>query len=290
MPVVVPLVALDVLVVVLWAIALALGIALVMDKLSAILAGVPWVGGKLSDAVKSMARAIANAAGTLEGGIDHLIGAAWHALSRYLDKLFSEFVAHSSVILHMAEVVGSHIYSVSGLRSFVKSLAYVAHAALKLADALEKKYHGIEHRVRTLEREIARGIGNDVRIHVRALENKFGRLTHRTIPNLRKRIQAAEGEVTQLQDFIKATPGTRYLDWVKGLALAGLAALGLGGLNCDSNPFKNNSNACGLWNDLADLLGLATIAIEAADFEQLVREAQSLEQDVTKAIQSLWNI
>lgn len=265
MPIVVPLLALDVITVALWCIALALAIALVMDKLSSILNGVPWVGGKLSGAVHSMAQAITNAAGTLESGIDSAVGAAWHALSRYIDKLFNQFVAHSALILHLAELVGSGIYSVSGLRAFVRSISYVAHAALHLADRLQREFKGIEAGVKQIERELAQGIGNDVRISVKALEKEFAGLEKRVIPDLRAGIKTAEGEVTQLENFIKAIPGTRYLDWAAGIVAA---ALGTGFLNlfrCPTFLGKTLGRGCGLWNDLEDLLGLFADAILFAD-------------------------
>jgi len=264
-PIVVPLVALDVLVVALWCLAVALAIALVMDKLSSILAGVPWVGGKLSDAVKSMAKAITNAAGTLEHGIDSAIGAAWHALSRYVDHLFNQFVAHSSLILHLAEVVGKHVYSISGLRAFVKSIAYVAHAALHLANKLERQYHGIEHRVKTIEREIGAGIGADVLPRIKTLEREVTGIEQGVIPDLRAGIKTAEGEVTQLENFIKAIPGTRYLDWAAGIVTA---ALGLEVWNLLRCTFLRNlwgNRGCGLWQGLDDLLGLLFDAVLFVD-------------------------
>lgn len=287
MPIVVPLVGLDLLVVVLWAIATALAIALVMDKLSTILAGVPWVGGKLSDAVKSMARAISNAAGSLESGIDSVIGGAWHALARYMDKLFEQFVAHSSVLLHLARLVGHLAYSGSGLRALVHAATRVAHAALSLGHSLERKFHGIEHRVRVIEREIGAGIGDDVRAEVKALERTVHGIQKRVIPELRTGIQTAEGEVTQLENFIKAIPGTRYLDWAAGIVAA---ALGLGFLNlfrCPSFLGKTLGRGCGLWDGLEELFGLFLDAVLLADLCSVIPEAEALFAEVEAPLATL---
>lgn len=276
MPIVVPLLGLDILVVVLWAIATALAIALVMDKLSTILAGVPWVGGKLSDAVKSMAKAITNAAGTLEHGIDSIVGAAWHALSRYIDKLFNQFVAHSALILHLAQLVGNGIYSASGLRALVHTAVRVAHAAQAGVKTLEREYHGIEHRVKTIEREIGAGIGDDVRAQVKALEHEVTGIEKRVIPGLRQGIQAAEGEVTDLERWLGVQAGLSNLDWAKGLVVAALAALGLGGLSCSSLFNLLGKRGCGLWNGLEDLFGLFLDAIIFTDLCGFLPEAEAL--------------
>lgn len=240
-----------------------------MDKLSAILGGVPWAGGFLSSAVSRMARAISSAAGSLENGIDSAIGGAWHALARYMEKWLGQLVAHSSVILHMAQLIGSGIYSVSGLRALVHRISHVAHAAYSGVKTLEREYHGIEHRVKAIEREIGAGIGNDVRVSVRALE-KWEKAAKAQLKADEKAItQTLPGELTQLEDFIKAIPGTRYLDWAAGIVAT---ALGIGVVNlfkCPTFLGKTLGRGCGLWNALEDILGLLADAVLFADLCQI---------------------
>lgn len=276
MPIVVPLVALDVLVVALWALATALAIALVMDKLSSILAGVPWVGGKLSDAAKSMSKAVTNAAGTIEHGIDSIIGGAWHQLSRYLDKMFNQFEAHSAVILHLAKIVGHLAYTHSGLSSAVKAASRTAHAALHLAHTLEREYHGIEHRVKTIERELGHGIGNDVRAHVKALERWEHGIQTRVIPGLRQGIDVAEGEVSDLERWLGVKAGLSNLDWATALVATALGALGLGGLRCSTLGNLFGRRGCGLWQGLDDLLGLLFDAVIFVDLCNMLPLVESL--------------
>lgn len=269
MPIVVPLLALDVVVVALWCIALALAIAIVLDHLSAILAGLPWAGSFLSSQVGKMASAISRAAGNLEGGIDSAIGGAWHALANYLHKALDQFVAHSALIVKLAELVGSGIYAVSGLRGIVRAISHVAHAAYSGVKTLEREYHGIEHRVRTIEREIGAGIGNDVRAEVAGLEKAFTGLEKATIPKLRERTKTAEGKVTQLENFIGAIPGTRYLDWAAGIVAAGLGASLFNLFKCPTFLGKTLGRGCGLWNALEDVLGLLADAIIFTDLCQI---------------------
>jgi hypothetical protein len=289
-PIVAPLVALDVLVLVLWLIAVALAIALIMDKLAAILHAVPIAGGYLSDKVHDMARAITNAAGKLEGGIDHLIGAAWHQLARYTDKLWSELVAHSTALVQLAQLVGHLVHSVHGLRALVRTLQHVGHGVTAAVKTLEKEYHGIEHRVKKLEREIGQGIGHDLRIRIKALEKEYDGLENQVIPSIRSGIKTAEGEVADLEKWLGVNLDSTQAEWLAGFAAAALAALGLSGLNCNSNPFKNNRNACGLWGDLSDILGLLAATLAVLDFEQLVREMQALEEVTVTGLHDALNM
>ena len=293
MPIVVPLVGLDLLVVVLWALATALAIALVMDKLSSILSGVPWVGGKLSDAVKSMAQAITNAAGHLEHGIDGIIGGAWHALARYIDKMFEQFVAHSSVLLHLARIVGHLAYSGTGLRALVHSVSRVAHAALHGVRTLEREYHGIEHRVKELEHEVAAGIGADVLPRIKSLDRELHKVEHKVIPAIEAELGAVEGDVTALRRWITDNipiPGTDT--FVSAIALA-LAALGLGGLRCNTLLGSLRNRGCGLWSALEDILGLLFDAVIFVDLCQMLPEVEALfaafEQPLVDVISSAAN-
>ena len=280
MPIVVPLVALDVLVVALWCIATALAIALVMDKLSTILAGVPWVGGKLSDAVKTMAKAVTNAAGTLEHGIDSIVGGAWHQLSRYLDKWLGQLEAHSAVILHLARIVGHLAYTHSGLSSAVKAATRTAHAALHIAHTLEREYNGIEHRVKTLEHDLAQGIGADVLPRIKSLDRELHKVEHKVIPAIQSGVTAAENDIAALRKWITENipiPGTDA--FVGAIALA-LGLLGLGGLRCNTLLNSLRNRGCGLWSGLEDLLGLLFDAVFFADLCGLLPEVEALFADL----------
>lgn len=290
MPIVAPLVALDVLVLVLWLIAVALAIALIMDKLAAILHAVPIAGGYLSDKVRDMAQAITNAAGKLESGIDHLVGAAWHQLARYTDKLWSELVAHSTALVQLAQLVGHLVHSVHGLRAIVRALEHAGHGVTAAVKTLEREYHGIEHRVRAIEREIAAGIGNDIRIRIKALERWEKSAEHTidtTIPNA---IAGVEGDVTALKDWLGAKINTNFRDWTVGVLLTALAAIGLSGLVSKCNPLRRQSDPCAWWNGLDSLLGLATATLLALEFETLIKEMQAIEHDVAVAAKDVFHI
>jgi hypothetical protein len=271
-----PFVGIDVLLIVLWTIAAALAIALIMDKLSAILAGVPWVGGKLSDAVKSMAQVITNACAKLMSGAESVVGGGLHWIARHIDTWLNQLVAQATVIAHLAELVGNEIYSVSGLRSLVHDLTRAWHGIEAGVRTLTKEFHGIEARVKALERSIAKGIGHDLRIEIRALRKEYKTLDRAVTQTIPRELAAAEGELTELQQWLGVKVGTTYKAWSIALATTLLGAVGLGGLRCPSFGRLLNKWGCGLGQLLDDLLGLAIagLALEAVcDFLPLMESA-----------------
>jgi hypothetical protein len=289
-PIVLPLLALDVLVIVLWTIALALAIALIMRKVGDVFRYVPIVGGAIAGAVDSVAQVISNAAGSLEHGADKLAGAAWHQLARYMDHLWSQLVAHSHLYIEITHELVRHAYALTRLRSLVHKAVATAEAFIPRVKALEREWHGIEHRVKALEQEWTKGIGHDLRIHVKALEHALGRVEHKVIPNIRSIADKAEADVIALRKWVKDNALVAGTAAFTGAVAWALASLGLGWLRCDSNPFNNNKRACGLWDDLAGLLGLVTAVLVAEDFEKLVREMQAVEGEAIDVAKDLFNI
>lgn len=271
-----PWVGVSVLLVVLWTIAAALAIALIMDKLSSILNGVPWIGGKLSDAVKSMSQAITNACGTLMAGAESLVGAGLHLIARYLDRWLSEFVAHAGVIAHLARIVGDAIYSVSGLRALVHGLERAFHGIEQGVRDLTREFHGIEAQVRKIERELAQGIGNDLRTRFDALYKEWESFKTGELRALEGDVAAIPGDIANAEDWVSKNFVTLSKAGLVAAVTAALGFMGLGGLSC--NNFKNllSKYACGLGSLLDGLLGLmiAGIALEAVcDFLPLIEEA-----------------
>lgn len=279
-----PFVGIDVLLIVLWTIAAALAIALIMNKLAAILNGVPWVGGKLSDAVKSMAQAITSACGQLMSGTESVVGGGLHWIARHIETWLNQFVAHATVIAHLAQIVGNEIYSVSGLRALVHNLTRAWHGIEHGIRTLTREYHGLEHDVRALERELAKGIGNDVLPRIRTLEKEVAHVKNVAIPDIRGIANTAETEVTDLEKWIaKNLPAIGTTAFVGAIAAA-LSSIGLGWLRCSSNPFNNNKNACGLWSILGRVLGLAAFLTIAFDFQEFVAAADEVAGFIGEAV------
>jgi hypothetical protein len=289
-PLVAPLVALDVFVIVLWCVAAALAIALIMKYVANLFRPIYGVGGIIAGVLDSAAQAITSACGKLVSKSEQLLGAGLHALARYLDTFWHQWVSVHSILLQLAEHIGQLIYSHSGLRALVHRLEKVWHGVEHGVKDLTRKWHGIDRRVHKIERELANGIGNDVRSQVKALEREVTGIEQGVIPDLRAGIKTAEGEVTALENFIKAIPGTKYLTWAAGIVAAALGLEILNLLRCPSAKTVANKRGCGLWNDLDALLGIAFIGLEIASLEELIKVAQVVTEDVTKGVEDLLQV
>lgn len=276
-----PLVELGAFALVLWAVAMALAAALLMDKLASVFDGLPVIGGKIASLFKSAAQAITNAAGSLENGIDHLIGASWHALAGLTDSLWNEIKAHSGILAQYGGTLGRLLNFVLHLKALAGHAAHSATHGLSRIAGIERELGRLEKREKALAHEVAKGIGDDVLPRIKSLDKALHNITHKVIPGLRSDVAAAEGDVTALGEYVRAHYLANTEDAIAAATAVGLAALGLGGLRCDSNPFKNNRNACGLWGDLSTLLGLAAIPLEIASIYALIETAQEITPTVT---------
>jgi hypothetical protein len=181
-------------------------------------------------------------------------------------------------------MVGGQIYSVSGLRALVHRLekAYVGiEHGIK---TLTREFHGIEHRVKVLEHDIAKGIGNDIRAQVRGLEREVHGIEKGVIPELRQGIKTAEGEVTQLENFIKAIPGTKYLTWATAIVVAGLGSALFNFFKCPTFLNKTLGRQCGFWNGLEDLFGLFIDTLLLANVCEILPFLETAVSDVADPI------
>ena len=241
--------------------ALAFVIEDMIKNVANVVRGIQVVGGYLAGALDSIARAITSAAGAIMGGIDHLIGATWHLFATYLDRTFNQLEAHSSVIAHLAELVGKGIYSITGLRALVHGAVRTIHGIEHGVKTLERDFKGIEHDVRTIEKSLAHGIGNDVLPRLRTLEREVGKVENVVIPGIRGIANTAENEVTALRKWITANmPLASTLTFAGAVAWA-LGSLGLGALRCRGFTNLLGKWGCGLGGLLDALLGLAISAL-----------------------------
>jgi hypothetical protein len=257
-----------------------------LGPIVSVLESIPIIGGKLAAPLKATGQAVANACGALISKCEALVGSSFHVLARLMDWLWKQTVGEAAALLHVAKLVGNGIYSVSGLRAAVHRLERVWHGIEHGVKSLERRWHGIEHRVHRLEHELAAGIGNDVRVEVGKLDRELHRLRTRVIPKIESEAQAAEADVAALGKYVRDHYLANTEAELEAAVAIGLAALGLGGLRCNSNPWKNNKSACGLWGDLSDLLGLALALGVALDFETFVRDAQAATEATVGAVES----
>lgn len=277
-----------------FALALALlskkAVEAILGGLIAVLQAIPVIGGKLASPLVAAERAVSSAMGDVVAGIEKGIGKAWHLQARLLDWAWRELKDHGLALLLIATPLGQLLTLYRAVRSYVHGLTHANHLRASQVKTMEHELHGIEVKLRHLERDISKGIGEDVLPRLRSLDRELHKVTHDTIPA----IQAAEGTdaigIGHLWDWVKrnvAIPGTAAF---AGAVAVALSALGLGWLRCNSNPFNNNRNACGLWGDLADLLAIAAIPLEIAALYELIGVAQGVTEGITQGVEQLLKV
>lgn len=287
MPVAIPFIALDILVTALFAIACALLIASILRSVAQLVEGIPGVGGYLASAINGMAQGISYVLGKAEHGIDAAIGASWHLLARLADGVWHQIEAQALGYLQVAELLAKLVYAHSGLRALVHRAESVLRGVEHGVKTLEREYHGIEAKVKRIERDITKGIGHDLRIGLKDLRKEVRGIDQQVSTAIPKAIDYAEAKTASLGRFIGAVPGVSFTDWVKGITLAGLAALGLAGLNCKNNPLKGKDCESNVWQDFAGLLAAAAIFGAAVDFRDIVEASVAIESEVAEAVAAL---
>lgn len=242
----------------------------------AFLQAVPVIGSGLAAPFKAVEQAVVNACGAIENGCDSLMGAAWHATARLLDWTWRELRSHAGAIAAITPIVGSLVAAYHALRALVHSAVSGVSGVLPRVKSLEREYHGIERDVRTLEREVGKGIGADVLPRIRSLEREVGTIESQVIPRVESAEQALQNDITQLGEYVRANFVSTATDAVAAAVAVALSALGLGGLRCASFGRFLNKYACGLGGLLDSLLQLmiAAIVLESVcDFLPLIEDA-----------------
>jgi hypothetical protein len=283
-PLVLPLVALDVLALVLWTVAVALAIALIIRKIGAVFAPVPVVGGYISGALGDVATAIANAAGSLESGIDSLMGAAWHALASYMDRLWHHIEAEAALSAQQAELLGGFLYRHLGIQAAVRSLEQDYRGIEHGVKDLTREWHGLEAEVRKLAHDLTHGIGDDVLPRLKQLDREVTKIDDVVLPKIRAEVAGAEADIAGLRKWIADNfPAIGTAALTTAIAWA-LSQLGLGGLRCSSLTNMLGKRGCGLWKDLEGLLGLFADTVLLTNVCDLLPVLETAVSDVATPI------
>lgn len=254
------------------------------------LESIPGIGGLIAYPFKKAEQFLLTALAKAEAGVDHLIGIMFHLLAQQFNWLWREFKAHAAWFGPAALLILAAVNAIHHLRHLVHGgIADVRHFIGRVK-TLEKEWHGIEHRVKTLERRIAHGIGHDLRIHIKALERWEDVAKGELAAAEKAFTQTIPAEIANLKQWLGIKPGTRYLDWVAALGLAALASLGLDFLKCDNAKSMSRNRGCSTWSALDDLLGLVALGIVAAEFETLIHEAQELTEGAVTVFDDVFGL
>lgn len=237
---------------------------------------VPLLGGALRGALVSVEQSISNALGSVENGIDALIGASWHRLAQLTDWLWKELKGHATLLATLAATLAGFGNVLAAIRALVHHTTHAGAGTSARVKTLERELHGIEHQVRTLERDVSKGIGHDVLPRLKSLDRELNRVENKTIPAIEAADAQASSAISDLWTWIHKTipiPGT------DAFTAAVAVALGLGVWNlfrCPTFLGKTLGRGCGLWNALEDVLGLLADAVIFADLCRIIPEATTL--------------
>lgn len=240
-------------------------------------------GGQLfAAATHIFTKALTSFMGKAFAATDAPVGATFHYLASTVRKLTGTITAFSAFAITVAQAVSGQIdwaqvsRALRGLRLQIKAEAHTARVALQRTIAQEKA--------------AVRSVAQGVYPRLRAIEHEIARPIQHEIKSARELAREAERSAAHAWKWIHRhayLPHART--WADAVAV-GLAALGLDWLRCKENPFNNNGNACGLWNDLEGILGLFAGVLALADLETLVKEVQDVELEAVQIVKDAFGV
>ena len=265
----------------------------IMNSLTPYIEKIPWVGGQIANAVTGMAQAISNKCGQILAPIDHAVGSLLHSVARLVDWTYGEFRRNASLLLQTAETVTGIAAVVAGVRALAHLAHSIANTIAHRFVVIGREIYTLGRRLDAIERQIARGIGNDVLPRIKTLEREVANVEGKVIPAIEGAETALQNDVTALGEYIRANYLSSATDAVTAAVAVALGALGLGGLRCNTLLRSLTNRGCGLWQGLEDLLGLLIDAIaltHLCDLPTWIEELFSpLLGDLTSLISSAAN-
>lgn len=256
----------------------------IFDPLIAVVGKIPFLGDAIGSALSAMAQAIDNALGTAYNKIDALIGKSWHLLAEQMNWLWEEIQRHANLLEIASPLIAELVNAYHAIRSLAHTAAHEISHVGGLLRTLEQEFHGIEHRVKTLEREIAHGIGHDLRIGLKKTEKEVAHLENDVIPAIRTAEADAANAISNLYDWVRGKADIIGAGTLAAAVTAALAVIGNGWLACKENPFSKSKNPCGLWADLAQFLPLIGLLAIAFDFPEFVNAAETVAEAIGGAV------
>lgn len=225
--------------------------------------------GVVADALESVDHHIAHALAVAALNTEHAAVYLWHTAAAIFVWTGQEIARLANDTLHFAEGLYAH--------TLPKWRREILHTAEHAADVSIARLRRTEH---AAHEKLSRAIGAAEAKALSAVRAVAGTLDQvipqvhgleRDFTGLKKRLEKLEkllapGAIVAL---IGATVFTHFgLEW----------------LRCNSNPFKNNRNACGLWTVLGRVLELAGFLTIAFDFKAFVSAAEFVASGIGEAV------
>ena len=269
----------------------ALGLAVLLTVLVLamvrFLGDAPVIGGWIAGKAVAAEKAIAHALGTVFAGIDAFIGGCIHNLARRVDTLGNAIEGASHAALEVAEALNPVTITTHIARAVAHATAQALHGIEHGVKTFERELRGIEHGIKRLERALERGIGHDLILQLGRLERDLTHLGRWVIPGIRGDIRAAEHEIGNIFEWAKGKASLIGVGTFGMAVAAVLEAVGLNWLACRNGPERVGRSGCGLWDDLGDVLGLLAAAELALNFETFVHDAQAAADATAVAVKQV---
>lgn len=240
---------------------------------------VQYVTGSVATRIEN---AISHWVGNLLHPIDHAVGTTLHAVANVVEWTGDTLVDASAFAMSVARAIGD-----------AASLTDVRRALQEARNLIHTVEHGAQTALRQAiraEKAAVHSVAQGVYPRLRTLEHEVTKTIPREITNLRKWVKAREHSLADLWQRVRGLEA-KVSDTAIATAIAAvLATVGLDWLACRSRTGVNGKSGCALWDDLEQLLGLMAAGLVLADFESLVREAQSLEGDAVALIKDAFHV
>lgn len=209
---------------------------------------IPYLGSVVEQPIKKIEQKIVSMLSGLEQDIDKALAHNIHVTAALLDKLWHslELMAANIVLLGALGTAAFFHYIVHPLERWI-------HGKVReIENEIKSITHAILHEAAKIEHAIEHWLNPRIKAAIVAVPKYI----HRDLLKLRKDVNKAQKTATQALTEVESIPFPEGVTtWAAAVAVA-LPALGLDWLNCKSNPFNRNPNACNLWSVLKDLLGL----------------------------------
>lgn len=251
------------------------------------LSSAPIIGGWIANKATAAEHAISNGLGNAFAGIDSFIGGCIHALARRVEHVGDAISASAHAAFHVAEALNPVAVAIHTARAVANAAAHALHGIEHGIRTIEHEFKGIEHGLKRIERDLTKGIGHDLRLHVKALEHELTHLRRRVIPSIRGDVATAEGEIGNLYEWAKGKASLLGVGTFAMAVGAVLAAVGLDWLTCRNGAERVGRSNCNLWDDLGDVFGLLAAAELALNFETFVHDAQAATGATVSAVKDV---
>lgn len=177
-------------------------------------------------------------------------------------------------------------------RWFGHALRYTEHLVSSAVHPLRAETRHLERALRREEHVAEAKIRHVEHVATHALDWAEGevRVIDHDLAKLRARARSLEDGAVRTFEWLRSHERSAAFGTFAAAVALALSRLGLDFLKCPQFGRINSKRGCGLWSDLDALLGLAFIPLAIGSLDELVKVAQVVTEDVTKAAEELLKV